>query len=177
MRSDNRNARFFWPAAVAVVVTDIVTKALAASLLETFRAPRRVVGDILRFGLLYNPGAAFGINVGAASRSVFLGLAVLALVVLWHLYRGTSPNRTTRALALGLITGGAVANIINRLWSARGVVDFIDVGIGGSRWPAFNVADIGISVGAALLAWIVWRQRVGQQLEGPTRAPNSVTRR
>lgn len=168
MTSGNRNARFFWPAAVAVVVTDVVTKALAVSLLETLHAPRRVVGDILRFALLYNPGAAFGINVGAASRYVFLGLALLALVVLWHLYRSTSPDRPTRALALGLIMGGAVANIINRLWSARGVVDFIDVGIGGSRWPAFNVADIGISVGAALLAWTFWRDSVRHRLDRPS---------
>lgn len=50
-----------------------------------------------------------------------------------------------------------LGNIVNRLWSERGVVDWIDVGVGSHRWPAFNVADIGVSVGACVLAVVLWR--------------------
>lgn len=70
------------------------------------------------------------------------------------------------ALAVGLVVGGALGNLVNRLWSARGVVDWIDVGMSEHRWPAFNVADIGVSVGAALLALVLWR-------EGPVLANQS----
>lgn len=161
MNAEHRNARLFWPALISVVVVDVVTKALAVQLLAT-HIPRRVFGDTLRFTLLYNPGAAFGLNVGPYSRPVFLGLALVALVVLWRMYRDTPADHALRALALGLVSGGAVANVINRLWSARGVVDFIDVGIGAARWPSFNAADMGISVGAILLAWTLWREGGGR---------------
>ena len=143
---------------MAVVLSDVATKAIAVALLAPPHIPRPVLGDMVRLTLLYNPGAAFGLHLGPHSRWIFLGLALVALVVLWRLYRDTTPNHVTRVLALGLVSGGAVANVINRLWSARGVVDFIDVGIGDARWPAFNVADMAISVGAVLLAWALWRE-------------------
>jgi len=57
-----------------------------------------------------------------------------------------------------MILGGAFGNLIDRLRSGQGVVDFIDVGIGEHRWPTFNIADIGVSCGAVLLAWILWRE-------------------
>ena len=52
--------------------------------------------------------------------------------------------------------GGALGNLINRIWSTAGVVDFLDVGVGASRWPTFNVADVGVCVGAFLLALVFW---------------------
>src|SRR5258705_2211813 len=62
-----------------------------------------------------------------------------------------------RQLALGLVAGGAAGNLIDRIRSARGVVDFLDVGIGAYRWPTFNVADIAVSCGAIALAISLWR--------------------
>jgi signal peptidase II len=59
-------------------------------------------------------------------------------------------------LALALVCAGAVGNLIDRIRSAKGVVDFIDVGVGDLRWPTFNVADMAVSVGAFLLAWVLW---------------------
>lgn len=151
-------ARLFWLALIVVAVADVVTKYLAHTRLLPQYAPRELVGDSLRLTLVYNPGAAFGLYLGAFSRWIFLLLTIVALVVVARLYRSTLPHERWRALALGLVSGGAVGNLINRVWSARGVVDFIDVGVGGWRWPTFNVADIGVSVGAFLLAWVFWRE-------------------
>ena len=151
-------ARYFWPTLIVVALADVGTKYLAHTRLLPQHVPRELVGDSMRLTLVYNPGAAFGLYLGAFSRWIFLLLTIVALVVVTRLYRGTLPNERARALALGLVSGGAVGNLINRVWSARGVVDFIDIGLGGWRWPTFNVADIGVSVGALLLAWVIWSE-------------------
>ena len=59
-------------------------------------------------------------------------------------------------MALALVCGGAVGNLIDRIRSNAGVVDFIDIGFGDSRWPTFNIADMAVSLGAFLLAWVLW---------------------
>ena len=107
------------------------------------------------------PGAAFGLSLGPHSRWLFTALALVVLVFLWRMYRATPPGDWVQALALGLVSGGAIGNAVNRIWSERGVVDFLDVGIGDARWPTFNVADIAITIGAFLLAWILWREDSG----------------
>lgn len=151
-----RASRVFRLSVAGIAATDVVTKYLAHTRLVPEYFPRPMVGDAFRLTLIYNPGAAFGLNVGAYSRWIFLTLTVGALLVLGKLYRSTSATDWRRALAIGLVSGGAIGNLINRLWSARGVVDFIDIGVGSHRWPAFNVADIGISIGAFMLAWVLW---------------------
>src|SRR4051812_50064542 len=71
----------------------------------------------------------------------------------------TSPvGDRFRQLALGLVAGGAIGNLIDRVRSGRGVVDFLDVGVGALRWPTFNVADIAVSCGAIALAISLWRE-------------------
>ncbi len=132
--------RLFWGTAVAVVVSDFATKLIAESLLAR-RLPLAVIGDVVQFRLVFNEGAAFGLHVGDNSRWIFLGLAIIALFVLASLVRGTRPGDRFRLLALALVCGGAVGNLIDRIRSAQGVVDFVDVGIGAWRWPTFNVAD------------------------------------
>ena len=156
IQSRGNKAAVFWPSLTFIVLTDVVTKYLAHTLMLPYSPPREILGDAVRLTLLYNPGAAFGLHVGPFSRWVFLILTVLALWVLGRLYRETVPSDRMRALALGLVCGGALGNLINRIWSSAGVVDFIDVGIGGTRWPTFNVADIGVCIGAFLLAWVLW---------------------
>ena len=145
----------FWPAVWLILALDVVTKYLAHTRLPP-HMPREILGDTLRLTLAYNPGAAFGLHLGPYSRWVFTALTIAALVVLARLYRETRPGDGWRALALGLVVGGALGNLVNRLWSTSGVVDWIDVGLGAARWPIFNVADIGVSVGAFLLAWVLW---------------------
>jgi signal peptidase II len=71
----------------------------------------------------------------------------------------TSPlGDSFRQLALGLVAGGAAGNLIDRIRSERGVVDFLDVGIGALRWPTFNLADIAVSCGAIALVISMWRE-------------------
>ena len=151
------NAPLFWGLIAGVIVGDVITKAWAVRALVPKHVPHQVVGDVLRFTLVHNPGAAFGLNLGALSRWIFMALTIGALVVLGRLYRATRPGDLWRTLALGLVCGGAIGNLIDRVRSAEGVVDFIDVGWGEAwRWPTFNVADMAVSVGAFLRAWVLW---------------------
>jgi signal peptidase II len=149
--------RLFWGTATAIVVSDVITKLLAESLLAR-RLPLSVIGDWVQLRLVYNQGAAFGLDVGENSRWVFFGLAVIALFVLGSMVRTTRPGDRFRLLALALVCGGAAGNLIDRIRSAQGVVDFVDIGIGGWRWPTFNVADSAITVGAIALALSLWQE-------------------
>lgn len=157
MASANGSKRpLFWGVLLGVVAIDLVTKQIAVATLS--RVPVPVVGDWLTLRLVYNPGAAFGIHVGGASRWVFMILAIVALVVLGSMVRQTRRDQWFRLTALALVCGGAVGNLIDRVRSSRGVVDFIDVWIGPFHWPTFNVADMAVSCGAVALALVLWQE-------------------
>ena len=151
-------ARFFWPVIAVVIALDVLTKAMAVQKLIIPRVPHSLFGDVVQLTLVYNPGAAFGMHLGSYSRVIFTVLTIVALVILGRLYRATIAGDVPRVLALGLVCGGAVGNLIDRLRSPMGVVDFLDVGVGTVRWPTFNVADMAVSCGAVLLAWVLWRE-------------------
>ena len=152
------NGFLFWPVMLAVLAADVITKAIAVNTLAPQLIPHEVLGTVVQFTLVYNPGAAFGIHVGPYSRLVFSVLTVVALTILWRLYRGTMRGDRRRAMALALVSAGAVGNLLDRIRSARGVVDFIDVGFGSHRWPTFNIADVAVTSGAVLLAVVLWRE-------------------
>lgn len=152
-----RKARWFWPVFATILLADCSTKELVISALGPNPGPYPVIGDLLRFTLAYNPDAALNLSFGSASRLVFGSIAVLALTVLFLLYQRTASDAALRAVALALLAGGALGNLLDRIRSARGVVDFIDVGLGDARFWTFNVADVGVSVGAVLLALVLWR--------------------
>ena len=99
---------------------------------------------------------AFGLHLGPWSRWIFLALTIGALFILARLYLNTRGGERLRAFALALVTAGAIGNLIDRITSPIGVVDFIDVGVGDWRWPTFNVADIAVSCGAVALAISLW---------------------
>jgi len=141
-----------------IAVVDVITKAAAERLLLPRGIPHEVLGNTLRFTLVYNPGAAFGLNLGPQSRWIFAALTLVALVILGRLYRTTRPAHATRVAALALVCAGAIGNRLDRMRSLFGVVDFIDVGVGDARWPTFNVADMAVSVGAGMLAWVLWQE-------------------
>ncbi|MBA2627373.1 MAG: signal peptidase II [Gemmatimonadales bacterium] len=149
--------RVFWTAAAVVVAVDFVTKVIAESALRA-AGPVQVIGDWFRLALVHNRGAAFGLHVGPLSRWVFLLVALIAIVALYRMSVTSPPGDRFRQLALGLVAGGAAGNLIDRIRTARGVVDFLDVGVGALRWPTFNVADIAVSCGAIALALSLWRE-------------------
>lgn len=158
MPSDSRNGRVFWSAAVAVIVIDFVTKRLAEKYL-VLHVPHDVVGETIRFTLAYNPGAAFSMWFGPYSRYIFGLLALAALFIVWRLQRSTLPGHVARALALGLIWGGAAGNLLDRFRGPQGVVDFIDIGWADHwRFWTFNVADSGVTIGAILLGLVLWQE-------------------
>ena len=150
------NAGLFWPVLAVVAAVDFATKSLAADRLLPQGVPHTVYGEVVRFTLVHNPGAAFGLNLGSYSRWIFMVLTIVALVILGRLYAATRTGDVVRSLALALVCGGAIGNLIDRVKSPFGVVDFIDIGLGDSRWPTFNIADMAVSMGAFLLAWVLW---------------------
>jgi len=162
MTDKSSNGRLFWTAAASIVVLDVITKTLAVKYLTPYVA-HNVLGSFGRLTLAYNPGAAFSMSLGVYSRVAFGSFAALALVVLWWMHRGAKPGERLKVIGLGLAWGGAAGNLIDRLRSGRGVVDFIDLGVGTVRFWTFNVADSGVTIGACLLAIALWleeRQRV-----------------
>lgn len=155
---DGRKAAIFWGLGLSWILLDLVTKRMAVTWLD-WRVPTEVIGDWVRFTLVYNRGAAFGMHVGEWSRWIFTTLTIGALVMLAYLYRETRPDQRLRLFALTLVSGGAVGNLIDRLRGSQGVVDFIDIGIGDVwRFWTFNVADIGVSCGAVMLAIALWQE-------------------
>jgi signal peptidase II len=145
-----RKARLFWPLAATIVLADCASKrAIEASL--TPGQPISVLGDFVRFTLGYNTGIAFGIPFGVGARPLLILFTLIACAGIIWIYRTTDAKQKLQIGALGLIMGGAIGNLLDRLRSASGVVDFIDVGMGATRFWTFNIADSAITVGAILL--------------------------
>ena len=150
-------AAWLW-LSVAVVALDQATKFLVTRFLELY--DRVEVLPVLDFTLLHNTGAAFSILAGASGwqRGFFitLGLIVSGVLVVW-LWRLPRGERLL-PIALTLIIGGAIGNVIDRV--ALGyVVDFIHAHWGGAYFPAFNIADSAITVGAVLLMLDAFREK------------------
>lgn len=137
---------------------DCTTKEIAVDQLSPAYVPHSVVGDVVRFTLAYNPDAAMGLSLGEYSRVGFIVLAVAMLCGLVLYYRRLPPgNNGVATVALALIGGGAAGNLLDRLRSSRGVVDFIDIGVGDVRFWTFNLADAGVFCGAMLLLLVLSR--------------------
>lgn len=170
VRSSGSPLRGFSLVVTAILLLDVVTKYLA----ET-RLPRYVgvpvLGDFFQLRLVYNTGAAFGLTLGDYSRPVFMVLAVVALVILGSMVRTTRHGDWLRLYALAAICAGATGNLVDRIRSARGVVDFLDFTVGAFHWPTFNVADMAVTCGAAALAISLWSE--GKQAPGAAASPQS----
>lgn len=113
---------------------------------------REVIPGFFNLTYLHNSGAAFGFMgsiTSAWKHWFFIGVAVVALGFIMVLYAQHCLDRFIYTIALGLIAGGAVGNVIDRIRFGS-VVDFLDVYIGTRHWPAFNVADSAICVGVGL---------------------------
>lgn len=148
--------------AVLVIVLDLATKTLARRYFSPWE-PLAVTG-FFNLVLTHNTGAAFSLFSSDDGGGQGLKMALLALVsVVPFLYFYVKAAASDRAqlFGLGLIWGGALGNIHDRLrWGA--VVDFLDFHAFGHHWPAFNVADIAICVGGGLLAICIFREKPGR---------------
>ena len=151
-------------AAASVFLTDIASKAaVVAALPYGSSEPWLPVLNIVHWR---NEGAAFSFlhDAGGWQRLFFSAVAVAASIAFFVMIRRPQTSRPQR-LAFGLLLGGALGNLLDRL--ARGaVVDWIDVRWQSFYWPAFNVADIGITLGAVLI--LVWELRRGKTETGPS---------
>jgi signal peptidase II len=138
--------------AVAVVAADQVTKTLAVERLSS--GPVHLLGP-LSFQLAYNSGIAFSLGSGL-TLPIVLVVGVLVVLLVWF---GRGVPSTPGAIGVGLVLGGAIGNLADRLLRGHGgaVVDFVRVGF----WPTFNVADAAIVCGCGTLAVVLWRRGSG----------------
>jgi signal peptidase II len=142
---------WLWLSAV-VIVLDQLSKLWAVKALQPVGLPHAVIPGFLNWTLVFNRGAAFSFltDGGGWQRWLFvlLALVISAVLVVWL---ARTPRRDWRtALPLGLIVGGALGNLIDRLHAAQ-VTDFIQVYFRQWSYPVFNLADCGITVGAVML--------------------------
>jgi signal peptidase II len=134
----------FYVPGILVVLVDQVSKWFVVHHVDN--GP--ILGDVLRLTLTENTGAAFGLFPGA--RISFIVISVLAAIGLIYANRVLRGRDPWRRLALGLILGGNLGNLVDRVRSGR-VTDFIDMGIGSTRWPVYNFADVAVVAGALVL--------------------------
>ena len=140
--------------AISVVIVDLLTKRLAS--IELVDQPIEIIPDFLSLIYVENPGAAFSLLPGAGP---FVGLAAIAVAigVLWSLRK---ERPTLEVVAFGLIVGGAIGNLVDRIFRGDGfldgkVIDWIDL-----WWiPTFNIADMAITVAVGLLLVQAWLTR------------------
>lgn len=147
-----------------VVIADQVTKVLAVSYLRPLVAELQpsdrfisVIGGFFRLKYAENPGAAWGLlrNASPTFRiPFFIIVSLLAIGLIVWFFRRIEPHKKLLPLAISLVLGGAMGNLVDRVRMGK-VVDFVDwfITIGGEEkhWPTFNVADAAITVGVALL--------------------------
>lgn len=146
----SRASRRRWPLFAALAVTIVVLDQAAKALVTGGLAPGQsvdVVGDLVRIVFGQNSGALFGLFKDNAAMFGLVSLAVIGLIVAYHARSAASLYLT---VTLGLLLGGAIGNMLDRLRLGY-VVDFVDVGIGPTRFYTFNVADSAISLAILLL--------------------------
>jgi signal peptidase II len=137
---------------------DYITKVLIESHFLREGDRINIIGSFVQFIKIYNTGGVFGILPGY--KSLFLVISLVVLVVLVGFYYIEKNKTYLFCTSMGLIFAGAFGNIFDRLMGKKGVVDFIYVGVDSVyRWPAFNVADSCIVVGAALLLIMFFKQQ------------------
>lgn len=141
--------KWLWLAA-AVIAIDLGTKAMATAML-TYGQPVPVL-PLFNLTLLHNTGAAFSFLADAAGwqRWFFVALAVVVSVVLVYWLKGLKRHETWTAIAIALILGGAIGNVYDRVVHGY-VVDFLHFYWQDWHFPAFNLADTAITIGAAMM--------------------------
>ena len=144
--------RWIW-LSILVVVLDQSTKALAEAYLTAYHSV--AVFPLFNLTLMYNTGAAFSFlaDAGGWQRWFFVFLSTVISIAIYRWLRTLPAHEKPTAIALALVLGGAVGNLIDRLATGR-VVDFVDVYWDVYHWPAFNIADAAITLGVVLLIYL-----------------------
>jgi len=150
--------------ALAVVIVDQLTKLW---IMTTFalHGQQKIIPGFFDLVYVTNTGAAFGFLAGSKTwlrQAFFVGVAIVALIVIVFAYGHLKKQGRLFVYALGLIAGGAVGNLIDRLRFGS-VVDFLDFYLGSYHWPAFNAADSAITVGVALFLLGTLRQHLQER--------------
>lgn len=149
-------ARPAWPLFAGLAVAVLVADQLAKAWIVANIAPGQVVdvvGTLVRLIFSRNDGALFGLFGSSATLFGIGSLVVLGLVIWYH---ARSPRSLILSIALGLLLGGALGNLVDRLRLGY-VVDFVDMGIGNLRFFTFNVGDSAISLAILLLLFLAVR--------------------
>lgn len=140
-------------AAVIIALDQITKSAITARFVLHESYP--VIDGLFNLVYVMNPGAAFGFlaNASETFRSVFfIGITMAVILLIAYYVVKSESDNNLYAVSLTLIFSGAVGNLIDRVRFGA-VVDFLDVYIGNAHWPAFNVADSSITLGAVLMIW------------------------
>jgi signal peptidase II len=144
-----------------ILLLDQVTKEIVMQGLS-LRENLEIIPGFFTLTHIRNAGGAFGLLAGEATRTrafFFLAVSGLALGAIVYLYTKLPPGKPWIAAALAMIFGGALGNMVDRLRFGE-VVDFLDFHIGTVHWPAFNVADSAISVGAGILFFCALSRKI-----------------
>ena len=142
--------------ALALIAADRVSKMLVDRM--DLAVPHQLIGSLLQIIRGENSGGLFGIVQGSAPLLAALSIGVIVALVIYH-ERERLPQVTPLTFGVGLLAGGAIGNLIDRLAFGY-VLDFIDMGVGSLRFWTFNIADAGISLGIViLLVDTLWRSR------------------
>jgi signal peptidase II len=132
----------------SVLAIDQLTKWAAVILLQIPSTPFPFL-PFFKLWVTYNPGISFGLFADTFAGAPYLLVAMKSAVLITLIVVGGDRRSPLRKIALGMIVGGALGNILDRL-RVRRVVDFIDVNLGSFHWPNFNFADVAIFIGAVL---------------------------
>ncbi|HRW03490.1 MAG TPA: signal peptidase II [Caldilineaceae bacterium] len=156
----------FWQRLLLVfflaLALDVFTKLWVERAL-TIHTPVPIMEQMFQFTLSYNTGVAFGLFANGGTWPLILSGVIIAGLAIWvvvTLRSGELPSNLVWPLAA--ILGGAIANFSDRLFDGR-VTDFLDIGIGVTRWPTFNLADTFIVTGVALLALVTFLDKPASQ--------------
>lgn len=152
--------KWLWLSLLALVL-DQSSKLIVDSSMQLYQSIP--ILPFFKITYLHNTGAAFSFlsEAGGWQRWFFAGLALVISIIITVWLSRLQKHETLLAIALSLILGGAVGNLIDRLVYGY-VIDFLDVYYGTWHWPAFNIADSAICIGAALIIWGELRKSFGK---------------
>jgi signal peptidase II len=149
-----RSLALLFVLAGAILALDMWTKHWANENLQ-YRPPVELVGEFVRLTYTRNSGVAFGLGAGLKFPYYIFSIAAAIIIVSMFLRRARQSR--IREIALSLILGGALGNLVDRVRSGE-VVDFIEIGWNRWHWPVFNIADSAVTIGVVLFA-LTWHRR------------------